>query len=367
MGAKRLTERTATPLAGATVDRASGVIRNVLICGFESANGRDYPVEVLRRDCAKYEGRPVNLDHAREGTVARRFGWIQDVKPGQDGKPRGDFHLLKSHPQYGAVMEAAERNPALFGFSHVAYCRTTSRDGREIVESIDKVESIDLVADPATTKSLFEGRTPMTTLKKFLEALVRHPKVGTDAAMVLKRVGEMDGMDAVPMDVPAPADDADPDDAVMSAFKTAIGSIVDQAMSGEMDPKTALGKIKELLKSHASVNADGTPDDDGDPATTDADDEPGDPKDEGKKPTDPWLILKECRSECGPEFTPGEGLLKALSALSDPADRKALLAEHRAAKSAAPEKPKSGRYTGKQVTESAVPTDPKAFAASIRD
>ncbi|HEY1191545.1 MAG TPA: hypothetical protein VGE74_28190 [Gemmata sp.] len=258
------------PLAGARVDREAGVIRDVVLCGFESANGRDYPANVLREAVKKYEGRPVNYDHAREGTVARRGGWVANVRAGADGRPRGDIHLLKSHPYYAPVMEAAERRPDLFGMSHVAMCRTSSKGGREAVEAIERVESIDIVADPATNPGgFFEDKTVAFTRKQLVEWLAKHPKATTETILKVKRLGEMDdmgGMDAPAMDAP-PGADADPDDAVMAAFKAAISDVVDKAMSGEMDPKEALSKIKKLLASHGELNNDGTPDTDGNPDT----------------------------------------------------------------------------------------------------
>lgn len=272
---KRLTERVANPLAGARVDREAGVIRNVLVCGFTSANGRDYPVSVFRRDFAKYENRPVNFDHARDGTVSRRGGWLQDVKLGADGRPRGDLHLLKTHPNYGPVMEAAERHPALFGLSHVAMCRTTTKNGREVVEAIERVESIDIVADPATTNGFFEstGRQAVPfSRKQLVEWLAKHPTATTKTCLAVKRLGEMDGMgmDAPAMDAP-PAEDADPDNAVMDAFKMAISDVVDKAMAGGLNPKEALGKIKKLLASHCELNNDGTTDTDDNPETNEDD------------------------------------------------------------------------------------------------
>ena len=148
------------PFASTKVDREAGHIDGVLICGLQSRNGRDYPTSVLSRDYARYEGAAVNCDHADESTVGRRLGWFSDVKPGADGRPRGRLNLLKSHPMSAAVFEAAERNPSLFGMSHVAVCGTKRINGRETVESINKVLSIDLVADPATTKSLYESYHP---------------------------------------------------------------------------------------------------------------------------------------------------------------------------------------------------------------
>lgn len=258
--AKRITERVAAPLTGSKVDREKGVIDGVLLCGTTSENGRDYPPAVFRRDFAVYEGRVVNCDHAREATVDRRLGWFTDVKPdAADGRPRGRLNLLKSHPLYERVMEAAERNPALFGFSHVAYCDTTTVGGREVVEAIRSVESIDLVAEPATTKGLFEskgGGVNTTTVKKLLEAIAARTSV--DNILRLKRLAEMDGMADVA--VPEPAADADPDDAIDSAFAGAMHAQVDAFIGGKLDLPGLLAKLKELAKAHGNVSAS---DDDG--------------------------------------------------------------------------------------------------------
>jgi hypothetical protein len=160
-----ITVREDRPFAASKVNRQAGYIDGVLICGTTSRNGRDYPAAVLKRDYAKYEGAAVNCDHRAEATVERRVGWFTNVQPGTDGKPRGRLHLLKSHPMAERVYEAAERNPSLFGMSHVAVCGTTRVNGRETVESINKVVSIDLVADPATTTGLYES-----TMKRIREA-----------------------------------------------------------------------------------------------------------------------------------------------------------------------------------------------------
>lgn len=172
MTTQTVTERLAAPFAAGDVrvNRQAGFIDNVLICGTTSRNGRDYPLEVLRRDHAKYEGVNVNCDHKDAPGVGDRLGWFSNVRPGSDGRPRGRLNVLKSHPLAERVFEAAERRPQLFGMSHVATCSTARRNGRETVESINKVISIDLVADPATTTSLYEG-----TMKKFREQTVMIP------------------------------------------------------------------------------------------------------------------------------------------------------------------------------------------------
>jgi hypothetical protein len=283
MGTQRITERVAAPFTGSKVDRAAGTIDDVLICGTESANGRDYPVEVFRRDHAVYEGAMVNCDHGRESTVDRRFGWFTGVRPAADGRPRGRLNCLKSHPMFERVMEAAERNPKLFGFSHVAHCETTRRGGRDVVEAIKAVESIDLVAQPATTNGLFESRGSAVglTVRKLAEALVKHPKVTAKQVRPLKWLGEMEGMDAAAttMDA-APADDADPADGIKGAFLTACMHLCEQGLDGEMDAKEALGKLKELFASHAKVKGEKPGEDD----EEDEDEEYETPKESRRRP-----------------------------------------------------------------------------------
>lgn len=246
------------------VDREAGTIAGVLVCGNVSSNGRDYPNAVFARDYAKYEGRPVNCDHGRDATVDRRLGWFTDVRPAADGRPRGTLHCLKSHPMYERVMEAAERNPKLFGFSHVAMCRTRYEGGREVVESIDSVESIDLVAEPATTQGLFEGRAkePRTvpmTIKEVLDRLVRHPRTESRQVKPLKWLAEMEGMDGAPASMAPPAEDADPAEGIKQAFLDAALAEMSACMDAKGDParlKKCLGKLKRMLNAHAEISAD---------------------------------------------------------------------------------------------------------------
>lgn len=381
---KKIEERVAVPFRESRVDREAGTIDGVLICGFESANKRRYPASVLKAHLAKYEGKPVNTDHSNDATVDRRFGWFTDVRIGDDGKPRGKLNCLKSHPMYERVMEAAERNPAMFGFSHVAYCQTkTERDGTETVESIDDVVSIDLVAEPATAKSLFEsvshksktkGNSSMLTFKQLVESLVKHSATTTKQVLAVKRLREMDGMDGV-MDAPtgldsAPADDADPGDGVTEAFKTAAISILTQIIHGEMDMDEGFSKLRKIVKSHDQIKGDSSAIDTGDSDSTDsADDGAEDTEDdvkESRNRVDPFLLLEEIQAECGDNFKPGKSLLQALSMLPNAADRRALLAEMRGA-TVKKEQVTSGRPTTANATKEAkeVPTG-EAFIKALK-
>ena len=262
MGTKRFEERIEAPFAGGvTVDRAKGTIGGVLVCGFQSENGREYPAEVLREAANRYEGRVVNCDHGKEATVDRRLGWLTDVQAGPDGRPRAVLNVLKSHPMADRVFEAAERNPSLYGMSHVAVCRSKLNSrGIEVIESIVSVESVDLVAAPATTKGLHEsikGKTSMITIKKLLEKIAA--KSNVDQIMKLKRLTEDYGDTPMDMD---PAEDMSADDGITAAFEAAIMSVVKDALKNGADKKEVLTKIKKLLGAHGDVQGDGGDDSD---------------------------------------------------------------------------------------------------------
>lgn len=151
----------AIPTDAMRVDRDSSVIHGVRVLGPSSLNGRQYSSQAIQKAASLYENRPVNVDHSgsQDGgqrRVSDRFGWLKNVRFANAGL-EADLHFLKSHPQAESVVEAAERNPALFGLSHNADGRMTRNGSQYIVEEIVGVRSVDLVADPATTKSLFES------------------------------------------------------------------------------------------------------------------------------------------------------------------------------------------------------------------
>lgn len=257
MATVRVTERVQSPFSGCRVDRENGVLVGVKLCGLTSANRRDYPPDVFRRDFGKYEGVGIFADHDLRGgerSIEAKFGWVANPRVDADGTPRGDVHLLKTHRLYEPVMEAAERNPALYGFSHIADLHVRRENGRERVESIAEVLSVDLVASPATTKGFFESKgTGMSvTLKQLAESVCRHPKATLEQITRVKRLAEMDGLGDVMAD--APADDAeDVDDPIKGGFKAAIMHVIEQAMAGDMDPKDALAKVKSILMTHRDV------------------------------------------------------------------------------------------------------------------
>lgn len=152
-----------TDLQGARVDRVAGIIRGVKILGRISRNGRTYTAEALRNAAGLYEGKVVNVDHLRNSTDRRsyqdRIGRLQNIAAREDGL-YGDLHYNPKHALAEQLVWDAEHSPGNVGLSHDAVGKTVHRDGRDVVEQIESVRSVDLVADPASTAGLFEGIDP---------------------------------------------------------------------------------------------------------------------------------------------------------------------------------------------------------------
>lgn len=149
------------------VDRHRGVIRGVKILGTESRNGRTYLPEALREAARLYEGAKVNVNHPRGNPAAARdyqdrMGVLRSVEVRPEAGLFADFHFNPKHALAEQLIWDAEHMPENVGFSHNVQARTARRGDRVVVEAITKVQSVDLVADPATTRGLFEstGETP---------------------------------------------------------------------------------------------------------------------------------------------------------------------------------------------------------------
>ena len=108
-----------------------------------------------------YEGMRVNVDHVDPGqrrSLRDRIGLVKNVMLREDGL-YADFHFNPKHALVEQIAWDAENAPQNLGFSHDTRGASRNRNGRVVVESIDKVLSVDLVANPATTMGLFEDDT----------------------------------------------------------------------------------------------------------------------------------------------------------------------------------------------------------------
>lgn len=150
------------------LDQEASVLRGVKLLGLESRNGRVYREQALRNAIRLYEGARVNVNHPKGDPLAPRdyqdrLGVIHDVELRAGLGLYGVLRFNPKHPLAEQLVWDAEHSPENVGLSHNVLA-DTRRDGEQVVvESIVHVQSVDLVADPATTSGLFEQQGPSDT------------------------------------------------------------------------------------------------------------------------------------------------------------------------------------------------------------
>lgn len=147
------------------VDRDQGVLAGVKLIGLTSRNGRRYRETALADAVGMYEGAKVNVNHPKGGPLAPRdyqdrLGVIRGVEFRAGEGLFGDLHFNPKHALSEQLVWDAEHNPRNVGFSHNVEARLSRAEGGVIVEAITRVQSVDLVADPASTDGLFEQIEP---------------------------------------------------------------------------------------------------------------------------------------------------------------------------------------------------------------
>jgi hypothetical protein len=149
------------------VDARAGVIRGVKVLGLESRNGRTYLPAALAQAAPLYEDAKVNVNHPKGHPAGPRdyqdrIGAIRNVVVRAGGGLFADLHFNPKHALAEQLVWDAEHAPENVGFSHNVEARTVRRGERVVVEAITRVQSVDLVADPATTRGLFESAAAET-------------------------------------------------------------------------------------------------------------------------------------------------------------------------------------------------------------
>lgn len=243
------------------IDEEAGVIYGVRVIGPTSRNkGRQYPESMLKRSMPLYEGAQVYVDHDRKSTErSLKDGWavLRNCRM-REGGIDADLHYLKEHPLTPQLIERAKRFPDKFGLSHDASGDSSMREGVEIVESIVKVHSVDIVSNPATNKGLFESveQTMPKSVRAFLESC-KDDSEGRKA--LLEMVGEDmatdAGFDPGAVEFEMPDDMAEPD-ALRAAFRSIFIAIIDDE---SLDIPTMLKKIKIIAKAKEDVQAGASP------------------------------------------------------------------------------------------------------------
>jgi len=232
------------------VDREAGIIRGVKLLGRTSRNNREYTDRAMTESAALCEGVRVYVDHDRSGKdrkVSDFFAEIKDVRTKEDGN-YADLHFLKSHALAESVLERADRFAGSFGMSPHQFGPTVTKGGKQIVESVAHIRSVDIVDTPATTNSLFESEdNPVSVnLKKFVNDIPE----GTDGRAGLVELLEQDGMEELAVE--APPEDAGPDDQVKAAFRAMVVAAFDDET---LDTTATIARIKDILKSQEKLQA----------------------------------------------------------------------------------------------------------------
>lgn len=179
---KRLTETVALGRPSSVED---GLIRGVRVLGPHSANGRTYSHQAITGAAHLYEGVGVNVNHSvGSRLVADRIGVLRGVRVSEGPGLSADLVYLQSHSIAATLKEAAERMPEALGFSHAVDANFS--EGRREVSEILKVYSVDLVADPATTKGIFEQQRSEDSCGMTAEDLRRHlPDISEETIQAL--------------------------------------------------------------------------------------------------------------------------------------------------------------------------------------
>jgi len=331
----------------AGVDRATFTIKGVKLLGEKSGNppprNNDYPRSTREKAIALIEGSFAFLGHqpgksAGERPYAEKIGRHTNVRETGEGV-FGDFKLNPKHPLAEAILWDAENDPSGIAFSVSGKGRTSRVGGRNLVEEITSIQSVDLVVQGGTVKGLFENRETAvnaTTLKDLLEALKDHPARAT----ALKEMADMAGMPET-AEAPTPGGGS-PEEQLMAGFEAAIVAVI---RDKSMDVGAKKTKIGELLKMLDKAQGGGKTDKPEEKKTD------GGKTQEGLQGTQgagdslqEHLAVRDLCDDAGLKFAkPDErrAFVKSLVPLSE-AERKTLIESRKAAASPPPAPVKSG-------------------------
>lgn len=280
------------PDAKDRIDREAGIIRGVKLLGRVSKNGHRYSDKALRDAAKAYQNVTVNRNHppnrnaTAERLVEEPFGVIRDAKPvitGDDATDGvyGDHHFPLKDSWTESYLEKVDRFPNTLGFSHNAVVTESVHDGQVTFESVERARSVDLVANPATTRGIFESEGSM------------NPDDPNYVAPTME--GE-----------PAEPEEPETEDSIRDALKQMVFAVFDD----ESCPIEEIRKkIAAILDLKEKLDGDGDEDEDDEPK------DKGEPKDEPKDEP-----KKDDTESLQDRLTKAERQLKALNALESSRD-----------------------------------------------
>lgn len=235
-----------------------GIVKDVKILGLKSRHGYDYSPQALKEARQLYEGIAVNVDHperTKAGSARSyrdRFGRLTNVRFVEGDGLRGDLNYNPKHSIAEQFAWDVENNPAGCGLSHNASGPLSPPRGsgsRPICESIERVRSVDLVADAATNRSLFEGKPRMKVRnrKTVNPSKVRRQLIEAFGRSTARALLEAAGEDPAAMQAMAGAAEVGGDEANVEALLALIKRVIaDPNISAEDTIKLVSKRLKAL-------------------------------------------------------------------------------------------------------------------------
>lgn len=152
-------------MAGSTIDKDAGIIRNVLILTGDkvSKNKTLYTKKVLQEAVGRYEGAKMFLDHPKNGETVRSVhdfgGTYKNVRLDEGRLLRADLHLINKTMIRDTVIPVAESKAAGVGLSIRDRGHGREENGVFLVEGFagKGPYSIDLVMEASVNETLFES------------------------------------------------------------------------------------------------------------------------------------------------------------------------------------------------------------------
>ena len=197
-------------LDGARVDRDKRTVFGVSVLGPKSKNGYAFRESAIREAAGRFDGVKVYLNHQDAmpdvRDLAGRLVATRFESDTTGPRLRGDV-LVRKGAAGEMILDDAESNPTLAGFSlhHDSHLSRNAATGLTEITRIEKIHSVDYVAEPATVGGIFESTQKEVTEMEWdnltseelhekrpdlFEAIVAGAQAEVDKTAELKRLQE---------------------------------------------------------------------------------------------------------------------------------------------------------------------------------
>ena len=145
----------------AQFDADNLVIRNAAVLGAISKNGYTYSENAMRSTARLAEGAKQyigHMEHKDERSVTELFSVLKNVRYlDTEKKVRGDMHLVDTPEVREEIFPRMQHFKDIIGNSVVVWAEGAENEGVLTLTEVYKVDSVDLVTDPATNAGIFEN------------------------------------------------------------------------------------------------------------------------------------------------------------------------------------------------------------------